>query len=98
MERAIQHRSNFQWNQFGLQWTGKIEEARYQSAQPVGLGRDVSRQFIRQRIRLSELLVKHFRRAFDYPERIANLVRQAGGHLPESRQPFGTPSLLLRLL
>src|SRR5258708_23078272 len=42
--------------------------------------------------------MQHFRRAFDYPERVANLMRQTGGHLPESRQALRAARFLLRLL
>ncbi len=98
MQRAIQYHSNFLWNQLGMQRPGKIEKPRDQRAQTIGLTRDVTGQFAGQRIRFPQLLVQHLRRPFDHSQRIANLVCEPGGHLPQSRQPLRTPRLFLSLL
>src|SRR5579859_1482808 len=83
--------------QIRMQRTGKIEEARHQRAQPVGLGRNISRQFRGERIRFSDLLREHLRRALDYAEGISNLVRKPSRKLAQRGQALGATGVGLRL-
>ncbi len=93
-ERPVHHVGNAQRSQFQAHRPREIQEARNERIQPVHFRRNVSGQLAGERKRACHFLRKHLGGAFDDAQRVANLVRQAGGKLPQRRQSFRPPRFL----
>ena len=88
-ERAVENRRYALRPQVEVRRPREIEKARHQSVEPVHFGGNIAGELARERLRVLQLLLQHFRRAFDHAERIADFVRQPGGKLAESGEALG---------
>ena len=92
-ERAVHDFGDALRVQIEMRGPREIEKARDERVQPVHLGGNVAGELAGERLRALQFLRKHFRRAFDHAERIADFVRETSGKLAESGEALGAAGI-----